>query len=128
MRLLTGDNNLACRPIPNPDAINLLILDNTKGHNLLALQEDQKTLWQKYDLQDAVDACRLTSIERVVDAEKFEKRQKEYVGYNGETIHSLLAHVQTWAIITNIEKVEAKARFHNLWVNYPDQHITTFVR
>ena len=93
MRLLTGDNNLACRPIPNPDAINLLILDNTKGRNLLKLQEDQKTLWYKYDLQDAVDACRLTSIERVVDAEYIEKRQKEYVGYNGETIHSLLAYV-----------------------------------
>ena len=56
MRLLTGNNNLACRPIPKQDTINLLIVDDTKGRNLLKLQEDHKTLWYKYDLQEAVDA------------------------------------------------------------------------
>ena len=43
-RLLTGISDLACGPIPEPDAINPAIQDDTKGHNLLKLQEDQKTL------------------------------------------------------------------------------------
>ena len=126
MRLLTGDKNLACRPIPKPDAINLLILDNTKGRNLLKLQEDHNTLWHKYDLQNAVDTCGVTSIEQIVDAQYIEERLKEYAVYNNGTIHSLLAHVQTWSIINNREKIEAKARFHTPWINYPDQHITAF--
>ena len=126
MRLLTGDKNLACRPIPKPDAINLLILDNTKGRNLLKLQEDHNTLWHKYDLQNAVDTCGVTSIEQIVDAQYIEERLKEYAVYNNGTIHSLLAHVQTWSIINNREKIEAKARFHTPWINYPDQNITTF--
>ena len=51
-----GNKNLAYSPIPKQYAINLLIIDDTKGCNLLKLQEDHKTLWQKYDLQEAVDA------------------------------------------------------------------------
>ena len=76
MRLLNGDNNLACGPIPNPDAVNLLIVDDMKGSNLLKFQEDQKTLWQEYDPQEAVDACGVTAIEQVVDAQYIRERRK----------------------------------------------------
>ena len=38
MCLLTGDNNLAYRPIPKMDAINLLIVDDTKGRDIFKFQ------------------------------------------------------------------------------------------
>ena len=41
---------------------------------------------------------------------------------------SLLAHVRTWDIITNKDIIEAKACFHELWSNYPNQNITAYTR
>ena len=69
MSLLEGNNNLACGPIPKPDAVNPLVIDNKKVRDLLKLQEDQKTFWREYDLQEAVDACGVTAIEQVVDVQ-----------------------------------------------------------
>ena len=37
MRLLMGDKNLACRPIPKPYIIHPLIVNETKGHNIFKL-------------------------------------------------------------------------------------------
>ena len=119
MRLLTGDHNLAYRPIPKPDAVNPLIVDDTKGRHLIKFQEDQETLWQEYELQEAVDACGFTVIEQVVDAQYIAERRKEYVGYNNKTVHSLLAHVWTWAIIANRQNIEAKDCLHALWRTPP---------
>ena len=112
MRLITGNNNLAYGPIPKTDAINLLILNNTKGRDLLKFQEYQNTLYQEYELQEVVNTCRVTAIEQVVSTQYIEEKQKEYVGYNNKTIRLLLDHVQTWAIITNRDNIEAKAHFH----------------
>ena len=126
MRLLTGNNNLACGPIPKPDATNPLIVKDMKGFDLLKLQEYQKTLWQEYDLWEAVDAYTVTSIKQVVNAQYTEDKRKEYVGYNDKTIHLLLSHFQTWDIINNKDKIEAKARVHHPWSDSPDQHITSF--
>ena len=48
-----------------------------------------------------------------------EEKRKEYVGYNDKSIHLLLDHVQTWAIITNKGEIEAKAHFHTSWSDSP---------
>ena len=128
MRFTSGINNLDCSAIAQPATINPAITDETKGRDLLKLQEEQKTLWQDYDLQEAVNDSGVATIEEVVDAQYLEEKRKEYVGYNDETIHSLLEHVRTWAIITNKEKIEAKARFHAPWSDAPDQHITAYAR
>ena len=93
MRLLMGDKNPACRPTPKPDVVNLLIINERKGHGILKLKEDQKNLWQEYELQEDVDACGVTTIEQVVEAQYIEERRKEYTGYNEKTVHSLFAHI-----------------------------------
>ena len=95
MRLITGNNNLAYRPIPKTDAINLLILNNTKGRDLLKFQEYQNTLYQEYELQEAVNTCRVTAIEQVVSTKYIKEKQKEYVGYNNKTIR-LLWYKKCW--------------------------------
>ena len=77
MRLLTVNNDLARRPIPKRDAVNPLIANDTKGRDLIILQEDQKTLYKEYDLQEAVDACGVTTIEQVVDVQYIKEKRKE---------------------------------------------------
>ena len=41
---------------------------------------------------------------------------------------SLLDHVQTWSVITNKERTDAKDHFHAPWSNSPNHHITTYDR
>ena len=128
MRFTTNITDLDCSRLAQPAIINPAITDETKGRELLKLQEEQKTLWQEYDLQVAVESCGRTIIVSVIDEQYLEEKKKEYVGYNDETIHSLLEHIRTWAIVTNKEKIEAKAHFQAPWSDSPDQHITAFAR
>jgi hypothetical protein len=93
MRFTSGITNLDCGPIAQPATINPAILDKTKGRELLKLQEKQKTIWQEYDLQEAVNNCGVATIVQVIDAQYIEEKRKEYVGYNDESIHLLLDHV-----------------------------------
>ena len=95
MHFASGIDNLDCWLIAQPATINSEITDETKGRELLKPQEEQKTLWQEYDLQEAVKACGVTAIVQVIYAQYTEERRKEYVGYNNESIHSLLDYVQT---------------------------------
>ena len=124
MRFTSNINDLDCSPLAQPSIINPTIIDETKGQELLKLQEEQKTLWREYDLKVAVISCGVTVIVGVIDEQYLEEKRKEYVGYNNETIHSLLNHIQTWAIVINKEKIEAKAHFQAPWSDSPDQHIT----
>ena len=127
-RATTGITDLDCGPQGEPAAINPNITDETKGRELLTMQQEQKTVRQEFDLQVAVVSCGVTVIVSVVDEQYLEEKKKEYVGYNDETIHSLLDHIRTWAIVTNKEKMEAKAHFEAPWSDAPDQHITAFAR
>ena len=95
MRFTTNITDLDCSRLAQPAIINPAITDETKGRELLKLQEEQKTLWQEYDLQVAVESCGRTIIVSVIDEQYLEEKKKEYVGYNYETIHSLLEHIRT---------------------------------
>ena len=45
-----------------------------------------------------------------------------------ESILSLIAHLQTWPVITNVERMTMKAALVAPWSNSPDQHLSAYVR
>ena len=45
-----------------------------------------------------------------------------------ETILSLIAHLHTWPVITNIEMMAMKAAFVAPWSNSPDQYFSAYTR
>ena len=45
-----------------------------------------------------------------------------------ETILSLVAHLRTWNVITNVERMATKAAFIALWSDSPDQHLSAYTR
>ena len=49
-RATTGITDRDCSPLAQLDAINPVIDDNTTGREILKLQEEQKTVWQDFDL------------------------------------------------------------------------------
>ena len=128
MRTMTGITNLDCSPQAELAAINPAIRNNMTGRELLTFQQDQKTVQQEFDLQVAVVSSGVTVIVSVINYQYLKEKKKEYVGYNDKTIHSLLDHIQTWAIVTNKRKIEDKAHFQAPWSDSPDKHITAFAR
>ena len=50
------------------------------------------------------------------------------VGYAGEKMLTLLAHVRTWSVITNSELMDIKAIFYAPWSDLLNQHINTYAR
>ena len=95
MRITTSIADHDCSPLTHPDVINPVITNKTKGQELLALQQEQKTLWMEFDLQEAIKSCGVAVIVQVIDKQYLEERKKEYIGYNNESIHSLLDHIRT---------------------------------
>ena len=77
MHFMSGINDLDCWPIAHPVTINPAIDDEKKGRELLKLQEEQKTLWQEHDLQEAGKACGVAAIVQVIDVHYIKEKRKE---------------------------------------------------
>ena len=57
-----------------------------------------------------------------------EEEEVDYLGYSVETILSLVAHLRTWPVITNTERIATKAAFVAPWSDSPDQHLSDYAR
>ena len=45
-----------------------------------------------------------------------------------ESILSLIAHLRTWPVITNAERMATKSAFVAPWSDSPDQHLSAYVQ
>ena len=128
MRLVTGDAALDCARLPLPARINAQITDATVGRALLQLQEEHKVEWQEYTFQTVLDAIGIEAIAAAVDDQYVEELSEDYIGYKNQTIPTMIAHLQTWFVITNKEKLNMRALFYAPWSETPNTHITNFSR
>ena len=55
-----------------------------------------------------------------------EEKEVDYLGYSMESILTLIAHLQTWSVITDAERMATKASFVAPWSDSPDQHISAY--
>ena len=68
------------------------------------------------------------AIVAAVDAQYVEELKEECVGYNNQTIKTLVTQLSTWYVITTKEILDIKAHFLAPWSNNPEAHFTTFTR
>ena len=54
MRLAAGCNTLNCERLSNPKLLKPNIKDDTKGREILQIQEEQKVQWQECNFQEVV--------------------------------------------------------------------------
>ena len=80
IRLAAGIQDLECGRIKRPEILNPKIEDNTKGCNILQLQEDHKIHWQEYTFQEAINAISVKAIVAAIDAQYMEQLEEDYVG------------------------------------------------
>ena len=55
-----------------------------------------------------------------------EEKEVDYLGYGMETILLIVAHLHTWPVITNTERMATKAAFVAPWSDSPDQHLSAY--
>ena len=51
---------------------------------------------------------------------------KQYLGYNGVTIHQFMQQICTWFVITNNDTLKMETYFAALWTDTPDAHASTY--
>ena len=73
MRLAAGIQDLKCGHMKRPKLINPKIDDDTKGREILQLQEDHKVNWQEYTFQEVIDSMAVEAIVAAVDAKYMEQ-------------------------------------------------------
>ena len=126
MRLATTDDSLNCAWLKKKAIIHRNIANDTKGRDLIQLQEDQKLHWTEYHFQMVIGAVAVEAIIAAVDKQYIDELKEEYVGYNNQAIKTMVLQLWTWFVITNSEKVVIKAHFYAPWSDTPKSHITTF--
>ena len=71
----------------------------------MSVMADHNLACQEFWLQEAVDSIIVDRIVReVIDAAYVEELEDDYVGYNTQSIKSILSHLRSeWCIITTLE-------------------------
>ena len=69
VRLPAGIQYLKCGRIKLPELLNPKNEDNSKGCNLLQLQEYHKVNWQEYTFQEVINAAAVKAIFAAVDTQ-----------------------------------------------------------
>ena len=111
-----------------PNLVNSNITYQTTGRKLALLQELQQQLWREFDLQVDVGRAGVDNTTSVIDKQYVKEKKEEYRGYAGNTTLNLLAHVGTWLVITNTERIDTMVIFYAPWSDSPNQHIKPYAR
>ena len=128
MRLVANDPTLTCdrmkKPLfTHPDITPLKTVTEDKQFT-----NDNKVTWDKYYLQEAVIFHGRAAIVAAVMLQYIEEKEVNHLGYSMESIITLIAHLQTWPLITNASRMATKASFVAPWSNSPDQHLSAYAR
>ena len=126
MRLAARIQDLKCGHIKWPELLSPRIEDDTKGCELLQVQEDHKVHWQEKIFQEAIDAVAVKAIVAAIDAQYMEQLEEDCVGYKDQNIQTMFEQLQKWYVITTKGNLAIKTHFLETLSNTPGNHITTF--
>ena len=125
MRLLAANAALDCTAIVKPDHFNPAVVAKT-GHYLLTLQEEQHGLWSDYLYQRVLNQFGGEIIISVSPEQYIKQLYKQYLGYNGVTIHQFLQQICTWFVIMKNDKLKMETYFAALWTDTPYVHVSPY--
>ena len=128
MHLFANDPTLDCNkmekpPFTHPDINPLTTITEEKQ-----LTNEHKLTWGKYHLQEAVIFHGRAAIVADVMTQYIEEKEVDYLGYSMKSILTLIAHLRTWLVIKNTERMATKADFVAPWSDSPEQHLNAYAR
>jgi hypothetical protein len=115
-------------PLSKLTMINPRINELSHPYAILTLKEEMETLLKEFEFQEAGTTI---GVQRIIDSVKEEyakELNKDYFGYNNQTIKTLLTHLCTnWCKVMTKELANATKAFYQAWVP-STTHIITFGR
>jgi hypothetical protein len=113
-------------PLSKPTRINPKINKLSTPYEILTLQEETKTPWKEFKLQEAVTTIGVQRIINSIKEQYVEELNEDYFGYANQTIETLLTHLCTkWCKVMTKERTNATEAFYQAWVP-STTHIITF--
>ena len=76
--------------------------------------------WDEYHIQESFIFHGRAAIIAAVMPQYIEEKEVDYLGYIMETIFSLVAHLRTWPVITNAERMATQAALIAPWSDSHD--------
>ena len=127
MGLVANDPTLDCENMEKPPFTHPNITPLTTVTEDKHLTNEHKVTWEKYHLQEAIIFHGREAIVAAVMPQYIEEKEVDYLGYSMESILTLIAHLRTWPVITNAERMATKASYVAPWSDYPDQHLSAYL-
>ena len=128
MRHAANDSTLNCDRMEKPPFTHADITPLTTVTKYKQLINEHKVTWDEYHLQEAFIFHGRDAIVAAVMPQYIEEKEVDYLGYGMETILSLVAHIRTWPVITNAERMVTKAAFIAPWSDSPNQHLSDYAQ
>ena len=127
MRRVANESTLDCSAPTNPTLIKPSITDE-KGAALALKHAEQKRLCAEYYLHTMIVKIGVKVITAAFGAEYTKVLDLKYVGFSGETILSMLAHLRSWFTITEANQDAAEDSFRAPWSDFLNTHLSTYAR
>ena len=108
MRVVANNGHLKCSRIKNPKLVNPKITTDTKGRDLLKLQEEHLAMWTSFVYHKVVGQVGVKKIVMNVDEQYIKQFHQNYMGDNKRTILEMIAQLGRWFTITNTEKINTR--------------------
>ena len=114
---VTGSADITTERGTAPPIVPEALANNATLTSRTRVMADHNLACQEFWLQEAVDSIIVDRIVReVIDAAYVEELEDDYVGYNTQSIKSILSHLRSeWCIITTLERKQAADDFRVVW-------------
>eukprot|EP00804_Cyclotella_cryptica_P023189 CCRYP_000382-RA/>CCRYP_000382-RA protein AED:0.66 eAED:0.41 QI:0/0/0/0.33/1/1/3/0/253 len=125
---VTGTPQVTTERVTAPPIVPEALANNATLTSRTRVMADHNLACQEFWLQEAVDAIIVDRIVReVIHVAYIDELEDDYVGYNTQSIKSILLHLRSeWCIITTLEQKQAADDFRVIWDL--TSHITKFAR
>ena len=116
-RLATGNAGAIVDRIPAVPLVPDGLANNTTLLNRTRITATHQQLQNEKWTQEAVDHFMVERIvKELVDSTYVEELDKDYVGFNNETIKTVIKHIKDeWCVITTMDKTKAVEAFKEKW-------------
>ena len=101
---------------PKPALVHKDLNKDSTPYDRIAKQEEQEETIRDLETQESVDALLVGRIVGSVDPQYLEARNKDYLGFTGETPRTLIEYTRTdWCRVSTHQKMKARSAFREPW-------------
>ena len=110
MRRITGNATLNFNYLSKTPAVNTLIIENFTPTKILTHIPDHKVSQSNYKLKIFFEHYAVSEIADSFATQHIKEVEEKYMGYQYQTFHTTVAHINTGPVFLNQEKMACKEK------------------